>query len=91
MFLKSTSSKTCPLRLYAIPAALALPQGLYALMGHHLKPGTAPMPPIILPLPSQPKDISVRGTPHVGHFSTAGADVGAGDAPEPLVLACMAK
>ena len=49
------------------------------------------MPPIILPLPSQPKDISVRGTPHVGHFSTAGADVGAGDAPEPLVLACMAK
>lgn len=84
----STSSTTWPLRWYRIPLSLAFPHGLYALMGHQPKPGTAPIPPIIRPLPSQPKDISERGTPQVGHASDG---LGVGSAAELLGVAWRAQ
>jgi hypothetical protein len=51
-------SAHCPPRprahlVYVTPALVASGQGRYALIGHHLNPGMAPSPPMILPLPSQ--------------------------------------
>lgn len=61
-----TSSTPCPFLLYSTPASTALPQGLYALIGHHPKPGIEANPPMMRPLPSQPNAILSFAIPHVG-------------------------
>ena len=68
-----TSSVICPLRWYRSPAWESLGHGRYALMGHHPKPGTAPMPPTMRPVPSQPQALSASGTPQVAHTSCGAA------------------
>lgn len=73
-FPNNTVSISCPFRTYLIPAALAFPHGLYALIGHQSIPGTAPIPPGMRPVPLHPDAISDLGTPHVGHESDAAAD-----------------
>ena len=57
------------MRVYSMPFSAALGHGRYALMGHHLKPGTAPIPPCTRPSPLHPHGISDVGNPHVLHTS----------------------
>ena len=54
------------------------------MMGHQPKPGTAPMPPAMRPLPSHPKALSDMGTPQVGQV------LGAGPGAAPCSACCAA-
>lgn len=54
----ATSSRLCPCLRYRPPASTKAGHGLYALMGHHPNPGTAPSPPWILPSPLHPPTLS---------------------------------
>lgn len=49
--------------MYCPPALSSAGQGLYALIGHHPKPGKAPIPPPIRPSPLQPRGAAERATP----------------------------
>ena len=49
--------------MYCPPSLSRAGHGLYALIGHHPKPGRAPIPPPIRPSPPQPRGAAERATP----------------------------
>ena len=73
----SLSSVSSPHLSYPRPLSMRPGHGLYALIGHQRKPGTAPIPPIILPLPSH------RPHAHTTSFFTVDGDVTVSRASSP--------
>ena len=71
------SSVSSPHLSYPRPLSMRPGHGLYALIGHQRKPGTAPIPPIILPLPSH------RPHAHATSFFTVDGDVTVSRASSP--------
>lgn len=49
--------------MYCPPALSSAGHGLYALIGHHPNPGSAPIPPPMRPSPPQPHGAEERATP----------------------------
>lgn len=60
---KSTSSVIWPFLLYCTPRLAPVGHSRYALIGHHPKPGTEPIPPKSLPCPSHVLGISLSFAP----------------------------
>ena len=71
-------------RTHCTPPASSAGHGRYALIGHHPKPTTAPMPPAIRPVPSH-SHFSPRG--HLGPPASPPAPA---PAPAPAATTCAA-